>query len=46
MGLTQLDAVRGTSEDCDQNVWAYTLREQTELAEKKCADCVCPINFV
>ena len=43
IGLSKSDAVRGASEDCDQNVWIYTLRVQTELAEKKCADCVNPI---
>jgi len=45
LGLTQLDAVRGASEYCDQNVWTYTLREQTELATKKCADCVSHITM-
>jgi hypothetical protein len=34
-----MDAVRGASEICDQNVLECTLREQTSAATMKCAIC-------
>jgi hypothetical protein len=38
---TELDAIRGESEACDQDVHGVLRVEQTELSTKKCADCVC-----